>query len=618
MKQTETHLDDLIVYEAVSCFAAMAPPSIAKEQIPSFIYCHNFEKAIEKRDRTMERYNQKVSAQQQKVAELDGEIAHLTREIKKRTDGSFLGDMMGKTLRGAKPGMFDNAEEHNKKAAKYNAILEVVRRLEDQCERAIDRRNTAAEKLNESIEEANEKLEQLTAEALLVIDDDTVAVMDKTNKVAQKLSSSGNSEDLLAAVEICFLQLKLDPILEDHIEGNSQRRDFKDSVAEVNRRLAELCARQDVRNHLANLFKRNTLLIAQNRQLNGQILQAISSIDKASIDQPVQSLRRLLGQSFNTTFEYKHLIDPSELSDMVARIRQVIDDLKGHIARVNTAAESAKAPAELGIAAHQTITAMFSEMKNNRAGIANHILHDNHFACEMLNETVIDDFYHRDAKPAVLALREDIVRSVGAEELAALVVANPDRYFIKQAETAIEQANLLRLKAELDKVAGHLRSISDLIAGAESDINQIGEVPREQAETFRAKAFTTYTLACVPWIGFGFALSLLSSVKSFEAAFRSSNEIYRQLGSDIIQKNATMKKVSLTLGGVLGVGGLLLFFILGISDSVAVKIGVPGSALALYLATTAVFGRVQKQIEEYGSDSGAIASHEEAALAQSN
>src|SRR5262249_17061604 len=156
----------------------------------TFIYCHNFQRALEKRDRTMERYNQKVSSQRQKVEELEAEISNLTREIKKRTDGSLVGNLMGKTLSSNKPGWFDNAEEHNKKAAKYNAILEVVRRLEDQRERVLYRRDDAVEKHNEAVEEAKEKLEELTAEALVMIDDDMVAVMDKTNKIASKLASS--------------------------------------------------------------------------------------------------------------------------------------------------------------------------------------------------------------------------------------------------------------------------------------------------------------------------------------------------------------------------------------------------------------------------------------------
>jgi methyl-accepting chemotaxis protein len=599
MNQTEIQLQDLIIYDTVSEIRALAPPTLAKEQIPSVIHCAHFEKAIEKRDRLMERYNQKVSAQKEKVAALEAEVDHLTKEIKKRTDGSLVGDLMGKTLRGTKPGMFDNAEEHNKKAQKYNAILEVVRRLEDQRERALDRRNDAVEKHNEAVEEANEKLEELTAEALLVIDEDMVAVMDKANKIALRLSNSRSSDEVLAACEICFLQLKLSPILEDHFEGNTQRRDFKDRVSDVIRLFTDLCASEDLRNHKAELFRRNRDLIAKNRQLHGEILQAISSIDSDSIDQPAQTLRRLFAEKFNTNFEYKHLIDPAELADMITEIRKAINDLSNHIARVNAATEAAKEPSESAVAIQQAITATFAEMQGLHAALADDILHDNHFACEMLNEEVLDEFYSRDLKPAVLALRADIGSSVGEEELRALIDMNDDRYFLERTKAAISQANLVRLKAELDKVDSHLRGVSGLIAKAEEDINQIGEVPREQAESFRARAFTSYTLACLPWIGIAFALSLLSRVKSFEAALKSTNEIYRQLGSDIIQKNSSMKKTVLILGLVLGLGGIILFFALGLSESVAVNIAVPGTVLALYMGTTVIFGSVEKQIKEY-------------------
>jgi len=616
MNQAEFHLKGLIKYEAVSQIRALAPPSLKKEQIPSIIYCHNFEKAIEKRDRTMERYNQKVSAQKEKVAALDEEIAGLTREIKKRTDGSFLGDMMGQTLRGTKPGMFDNAEEHNKKAAKYNAILDVVRRLEDQCERAVDRRNDAVEKHNEALAEANEKLEDLTTEALLVIDDDMVAAMDKANKIAQKLSSSQNSAELLVAVEICFLQLKLSPILEDHIEGNAQRKDFKDRVADVVKLLADLCANQNVRNHKADLFRRNTHLIAKNRELNAEIAKAISSVDSRALEQPTQTLRKLFAEKFNTSFEYKHLIDPAALDDMVIKIERVIMDLNGHIARVKTAAETAKPIVERAGATEDAITKMFAEMKSNHVGMANEILHDTHFACEMLNETVIDDFYPRDLKPAVVGLREDIAKSVGEEELDAIVSANDDRYSLKRAEAAINKANLSRVKVELARVDSHLRDVAGLIAGAESDIDHIREVPREQAESFRAKAFTTYILACLPWIGIGFAFSLLSRVKSFEAAFQSSNEIYRKLGSDIVQKNNAMRKVTLILGGFLGLGGIILFLAVGVSESMVMNILVPGSILAAYLGTSTVLGSVEKRIKEYEALSGTLIAQNEKPLAQ--
>src|SRR5258707_6542863 len=116
MKETEDQLNDLIVYEAVSGIRALAPPTLEKSHIPSLIHCHLFDKAVEKRDRLMERYTQKVNTQKEKVAGLESEIAHLAKEIKKRTDGSFLGDMMGRTFNGDKARIFCNSQKANQKS----------------------------------------------------------------------------------------------------------------------------------------------------------------------------------------------------------------------------------------------------------------------------------------------------------------------------------------------------------------------------------------------------------------------------------------------------------------------------------------------------------------------
>jgi hypothetical protein len=597
--QTEAYLKDVIKCEIVDQINPLMPPSVTKDEIPTFIYCHNFQKALEKRDRTMERYNQRVSSQRQKVEELEAEISHLTREIKKRTDGSLIGNLMGKTLTSNKPGWFDNAEEHNKKAAKYNAILEVVRRLEDQRERVIYRRDDAVEKHNEAVEEAKEKLEELTTEALVVIDDDMVAVMDKTNKIALKLASSQSADDLLAAIEICYLQLKLSLVLEDHIEGNNQRREFKERLIEVAKLFGDMCGNEVVQNHMADLFHRNVQVIASNRQLNAKVQEVITSFDASSLDKPTYALRKLFATSFPTEFDYEHLIDPLELNQVALDIRTVIDNVQGHAATVKNTTELAGPAASHGVAAHQTVQTLLLELKSNHQRLAGDALSNEYFTCEMLNPIVIEDFYSRELKPAVEALKSNIAHRIGMGDLEALLTAQEDRYYIKRTETIIATANFLRLQAEIDKVDGYLKHISDLIDSAGRHIEQVNELPRKQAESFRSQAAPLNVLSCLPWLGIGFALVLLSKVKAFKAAFESSNEIYCELATDILQKAAATKKASLIFGGILGLGGMIVFLLVGPSMNTAVNVAVPGSALLLYVCTYAVFASMENLIREY-------------------
>lgn len=612
MPQTEAYLKDLIKYEIVDQINPLAPASIEKDEIPTFIYCHNFQRALEKRDRTMERYNQKVSSQRQKVEELEAEISSLSREIKKRTDGSLVGNLMGKTLTSNKPGWFDNAEEHNKKAAKYNAILEVVRRLEDQRERVVYRRDDAVEKHNEAVEEAKEKLEELTAEALVMIDDDMVAVMDKTNKIALKLAGSQSADDLLTATEICYLQLKLNLVIEDHIEGNNQRREFKERLAEARKLFGELCENEVVQNHVADLFHRNVQVIANNRRLNAEVQQVISSFDASSLDKPTYALRKLFATTFTTEFEYEHLIDPSELNQVSLDIRAEIDKLKSHTGAVKNTAELAKPAASQGVAAQQAVQTLLSEVKSNHQRLASEVLSNEYFACEMLNPNVIDDFYSRELKPAVETLRDNLAHRIGMENLEALITPEEDRYYIKRTETIISRANFLRLQAELDKVDGYLKHISDLIDTAGKHIERVNEVPREQAESFRARAGYLYVLSYLPWLGVAFALALLSKVKAFEAAFKSSNDIYRELGADTLEKAASTKKSGLILGGILGLGGIIVFLAVGLTENTAVNVAIPGTALLLYLCTYAVFASIENFIEENQWQSEVVAEEDKA------
>ena len=604
MKRTLEEVGSLINYEQVNQIKVLVPPTLTKEEIPwnqsrpkGIITCQNFEKATRKIEQTMERYNQRVGAQKQKVVELEEEIAHLTKEIKKRTEGSFVGDMMGSTLSGTKPGVFDNAETHNKKAAKYNAILEVVRRLEDQRQKVIDKHGDAVEKHNEAVEEANQKLEELTSEAMTVIDDDIVAVFDKCTKVSERLSNTPNSQDWLAALEVAFLELKLYHVLEGHIDGNTQRKDCKERAVEIRGLFGKLCVSEHAANHVADLFRRNIYLITKNAELYGQVRNVLGGIDQGALDAHVRSLGQVFNENFNTSFDYEGKVDPSEVDSIITKIHDAIAAIKRNIAKATELAASAKVLADAATNADQGAKALFGTMKSNLDGMTTELLTPGHFACEMVDEAVIDDFYQRELKPSVVALRQQLIAAIQEEHLDALLAADQDRYSIAKTEAAIQQAKLPRLQAEREKVDAHVRKLTGMIAELESHIGKAENVPQANADAFRADTSTKYILACIPFIGVFVAFAILGKIKSFEAAFKSTNRIYRDLAAEILAKNAQMMTVSLVLAGVVGVGGMIVFFALHVGADAGVNAGVPGVALAAYLGTWALMSQAGKQLQ---------------------
>ena len=602
MKRTLEEVGSLIDYEHINQITVLALPTLTKEGIPGLISCQNYEKAKRKLEQTMERYNRKVSDCKDKLQNLKAQIDDLTTEIGYNTGDISrpgLARLTGDTLQSTKPGVFDNAEQHNKHAAKYNAILDLVRRLQDKKAALIDKHNDAVEKHNEAVEEASQKLEELKNEALTVIDDDIVAVLDKCTKVAERLSNTPNSEDWLAALEVAFIELKLYHILEGHIDGNSQRKECKERVNEVGGLFGKLCVSEHVSNHVSDLFRRNIYLIAKNAELCSQVRSVLAGVDQSALDAQVRSLGQVFSETFNTQFDYEGTVDPSAVDAIINKIKDSIATIKRNIAKTTELAASTKPLADAATNADQGARALFATMKSDLEGMSTELLTPGHFACEMVNEAVIDDFYHRDLRPGVVTLRQQLVAAIKEEQLDALLAADQDRYSMAKAETAIQQAKLSRLQAERDKVDAHARKLTGMIAELESHIGKAENVPQANADGFRADCSTKYMLACIPFIGVFVAFGILGKIKSFEAAFKSTNRVYRELAAEILAKNAQMMTVSLVLAGVVGVGGMIVFFALHVGADATVNAGVPGVALAAYLGTWALMSQAGKQLQSF-------------------
>ena len=379
---------------------------------------------------------------------------------------------------------------------------------------------------------------------------------------------------------------------------------------------AKLAVSEHVANHVSDLFRRNIYLIAKNAELCGQTCNVLAGVDQGAVDAQVRSLAQVFGETFDTQFDYEGTVDPSALDAIISKIKGSIAAVKRNIAKVTELAASTKPLAGAAVDADQGARALLGTMKSNLEGMSTELLSPGHFACEMVNETVIDDFYHRDLRPGAVTLRQQIITAIQEEPLDALLAADQDRYSIEKAETAIKQANLQRLQAEREKVDGHVTKLTSMIAELESHIGNAENVPQANADAFRADSSTKYILACIPFIGVMFAFGILGKIKSFEAAFRSTNSIYRDLATEILAKNAKMMTVSLVLAGVVGVGGMIAFFALHVGAAAVVNAGVPGVALVAYLGTWALMSQAGKQLQSFLDSSAESSATSSAAVAR--
>ncbi len=584
MKSTQEALQGIVNYEKISTMPILEVPSIKKDEIANYILCTHFEKAKEKVDRTMERYNRKVDDLKSKLQQIENDIQDMNKQYDKWS-------------RKASTFMLDRSNQ--RAVEKQNAAVANANRLQDKISAAREKYDDTVEIHNEAIHEAEEKLNELTEEALVVIDEDIVSVLDKCTKIAAKLSGSQNSEDQITALEVSFIEMKVHHFFEDFIEENTARKDARDRLSEVGQHFSELCSNGDVRNHIADLFSRNIYLIEKNDDKYGQINQAINTIDKTEMDEMIQELQNVFNENFETTFDYQNIIDPSELENLIAKINESIDSINKNISKATEYEESSKILAEKSVGTHENIEALFGSMKDELQNMGNDLILPGFFAIEMLNESVIDDFYSKELRSPVTEIRGFLVKELNEEKLDNLIMSNGDKYSIQKSENAINEANLLRLQNERSKIKEHIDKMNNLIESPRKDIKNIEGVPKEKSEALKAEYSLKSILSCIPFMGIIFSFLIFKKIKIFESAFKSTNQIYKDLGKTLFVKNRSRIIVNLIVGLILSIGSLVALLTVENNLSIALQWSLPGALLLIYLLTTGFLFLAGRRLGSY-------------------
>ena len=614
-KGTQEALGNLVDPEAISGIRLLRPPIVEKMDIPKFILCQNFAREWERRERARERYNLRLGTLQDRVSQSERDIEDMKKALRRVEPGSPPSEPWGEKTP-------EKIADYNKRVTEYNDHLQQARRLQERINDAIDKHRDIVERHNDAVREAEERLEELAEQALLLIDDDIVAVLDKATQIAMKFADSEKLEDLMVAVETCFIELKIFNSFEEHIDGNTARRDAQERISEVNALCARLLKNKEIHSHFWSVFQLIRISIEKNADLYDQVGKLTEGVDQSTLDEMTESFRPIFAKEFKTDFQYEGIIDPSELDNVVTEMHNTLDALKAHIFKVTELCDSTQEIAEAAVNIHQDMESTLATMRTNEEDVIRHVIFLSHFFCEMLDEEVIEDFYHRDLRVSVIALRESIINTVGEEQFNTIVTEAEDRFSsnteasyetdcfsTRKTGAAIEAADCLRLQVERDQVTGYVNKLSTHIKNIEAHVEDAKEVPKRNADGFRSSVYLLYSMSCFPVLGFVFALVIYSKIKKFAPAFKSPLEVYHRLGTETKKKNKTMQTVALALGVVLGLGGMGIFFSteigteiatrMSISSIIAVNVGFPGVVLVLYLITWAILSMTGRTLQSY-------------------
>ena len=605
MLRTQAVLEELLDYEAVAEIHALEVPNIEKADIAKYIVCPNFQKSMERVEQQRERYQERIDESLLRIGEREADVKELEKAFRKvnpDSPPSKPGSLLGPA---ETP---ENIASYNSAVREYNDRLQQARRLQERISDAMDRHRDMVEKHEDAVREAEEKLGEMAEGALLSIDEDIVAFLERVLQVTINLVDSGEAEDLMAAVETCFIVFRIYNGYAEFIEGNAARKSAQEEISQLINLFVALLGNEGVRTAFLNVFRVNIAPIDKNVELNGEIVEIIEGFDQETLDEMTKAFRPLLQREFYSDFKYEGIVDPTKLDNVVDEMHQTIEKLKTHIDTVTEMEDSTRTIAEDSVKVQQQIDVSLATMKSNVESIGDNLLTKDHFICEMLNAEVIEHFYNNDGREAVSDFYRYMANDLGNVQFEAILNEEADRFSIDRTETAIKDANILRLQNQRDKVAGYISKLSTQIKDIDGHVEGAAEVPQQNADKFSSTAFVFYILSCLPVFGFIFSLIMRSKINKFAPAFKSPLEIYYELGTTILEKNATMQKVILIIGGVLGFGGMGLLSGTGLGAKLAtslkmsamiVNIALPCVVIASYTITWIVLSNAGKSLQSY-------------------
>jgi hypothetical protein len=311
--------------------------------------------------------------------------------------------------------------------------------------------------------------------------------------------------------------------------------------------LAELCGHQDLRTALQDMLRRNAMLIETNADLCSQVMAAVGTVNQDEMETMVRSFQGVFSENFRVQYSYSGVVDPAKLETTVRQMRQTLVSINRNISRTRELLESSRTLAEAALAAHQTSRILLAAMKANVV-VGDARLSPGHFARDLVDQAITEELLSRELRPAVAGVRSYLAESIGEQKLNAILGEDHDSYSIARAEAAIQQADFLRLQTNRAQVEGHIQKLSRMTQEIRDHIHQAGQVPAQNAARFRSLASMLFPLSCLPVVGLVAALIVLKKIESFRPAFTSAIPVYRELGTETLNRNKTFQTINLVMG----------------------------------------------------------------------
>lgn len=509
-------------------------------------------------ERTKQRINdfiarceQTLAGLQDRVNQTESEFSSLVSRAKAEQPGSGPSSFF---VNNSDP---NSVARYNEKVDRYNAQVELHRRLVDQASRAKERYEDALAKFNEKKADLEEQIRVKLEELKPALDQDILTLLGKMQQLVY--DNIRNKSNSFAGFLLSYLAKKAYVFLYDRIDNTTEQRAATDIFKKLNDELDAIMSSDGTAVkeglHQAAQFLCNCH--QANAALQKSIQDNLQRLPYQLCKDTEAEIQRLLALPIETAFEYKHIIDPSELAKVEENVQARKGEFEQHVKMIDDFASRFDPTFNTIATIRDFADSEFARMNENKIGVLDPVGKDILFTLGIFDDED-QERYMKKHKQWLHSVQKEIEKSLNVDLMDLVRTIVGTELLTKTTKEMLDADQALLFFSNKDKLAQKKQQLIDGIKALDSILQDINELPKQKSEEFSKKMALWLNLSLLPLGNVGVLFPIIALIKQFLPALTSQNSFYVELKQAQGKKFQVYFYVHIALTLASGIGSFLV------------------------------------------------------------
>lgn len=468
------------------------------------------------------RCDQTLGDLQERVDQTESEFSSLVARAKAEQPGS---GPAGIFLDKSNP---NSVARHNEKVERHNAQVELHRRIVDQANRAKERYEDAVAKFNEKKADIEEQIRVKLEDLKPALDQDILTLLGKLQQLAY--DNIRNKSNSFAGFLLSYLAKKAYVFLYDRIDNTTEQRAATDIFKKLNDELDAIMSSDGtaVKEGLQQAAQFLCNCHQSNAALQKSIQENLQRLPYQLCKDTEAEIQRLLALPIETAFEYKHIIDPTELAKVEENVQARKGELEKHVKTIDDFASRFDPTFSTIATIRDFADSEFAKMNENKIGVLDPVGKDIFFTFGIFDDED-QERYMKKHKQWLQTAQKEIEKSLNVDltDLVRTIIGT--ELLTKTTKEMLSADQAILFFANKEKLAQKKQQVIEGITAIDSILHEINELPRQKSEEFTKKMSLWLNLSLLPLGNVGVLFPIIAMLKEYLPALTSRNAAYVEL-----------------------------------------------------------------------------------------